>query len=103
MARFTFTAPWGEPMVARPGDAIVRDPQNPADTYRIAAAAFECTYEILEPALLTRSGSRSGAPSLAGQIRTAPVVAGGSCRARHQPPICQPLASGASRSHTTAR
>jgi hypothetical protein len=47
---FSFTAPWGEPMVARPGDAIVRDPQNPADTYRIAAAAFACTYEILQPA-----------------------------------------------------
>ena len=46
---FTFTAPWGEPMVAQPGDAIVRDPQNPADTYRIAAAAFACTYEILRP------------------------------------------------------
>jgi hypothetical protein len=26
---FTFTAPWGEPIVARPGDAIVRDPQIP--------------------------------------------------------------------------
>jgi hypothetical protein len=47
---FTFTAPWGEPMVARPGDAIVRDPHDPADTYRIAAAAFACTYEILRPA-----------------------------------------------------
>jgi hypothetical protein len=47
---FTFTAPWGEPMVARPGDAIVRSPQDPADTYRIAAAAFACTYEILKPA-----------------------------------------------------
>lgn len=47
---FSFTAPWGEPMVARPGDAIVRDPQDPADTYRIAAAAFACTYEILQPA-----------------------------------------------------
>jgi hypothetical protein len=47
---FTFTAPWGEPMVARPGDAIVRDPRDPADTYRIAAAAFACTYEILGPA-----------------------------------------------------
>ena len=47
---FTFTAPWGEPMVARPGDAIVRSPQDPADTYRIAAAAFACTYEILRPA-----------------------------------------------------
>jgi hypothetical protein len=47
---FTFTAPWGEPMTARPGDAIVRDPRDPADTYRIAAAAFVCTYEILDPA-----------------------------------------------------
>jgi hypothetical protein len=47
---FTFEAPWGEPMVARPGDAIVRNPDDPADTYRIAAAAFACTYEILRPA-----------------------------------------------------
>jgi hypothetical protein len=47
---FTFTAPWGEPMAARPGDAIVRNPQDPADTYRIAAAAFACTYEIVQPA-----------------------------------------------------
>ena len=47
---FTFTAPWGEPMSARPGDAIVRNPQDTADTYRIAAAAFACTYEILQPA-----------------------------------------------------
>jgi hypothetical protein len=45
---FTFTAPWGEAMTARPGDAIVRDPKDPRDTYRIAAAAFECTYEISE-------------------------------------------------------
>ena len=47
---FSFTAPWGEPMLARPGDAIVRNLQDPADTYRIAAAAFACTYEILQPA-----------------------------------------------------
>jgi hypothetical protein len=47
---FTFTAPWGEPMTARPGDAIVRNPQDPVDTYRIAAAAFACTYEIVQPA-----------------------------------------------------
>ena len=47
---FTFTAPWGEPMVARPGDAIVRNPDAPTDTYRIAAAAFACTFEILQPA-----------------------------------------------------
>ena len=43
---FTFTAPWGSPMVARPGDAIVRDPADPRDTYRIGAASFACTYEI---------------------------------------------------------
>jgi hypothetical protein len=45
---FSFTAPWGEAMVAKPGDAIVRDPKNPRDTYRIARAAFECTYEVVE-------------------------------------------------------
>ena len=47
---FTFTAPWGEAMVAKPGDAIVQDPNNSADTYRIAAAAFACTYEITRAA-----------------------------------------------------
>lgn len=48
---FTFDAPWGEAMVARPGDAIVQDPANPRDTYRVARASFTCTYEILaEPA-----------------------------------------------------
>lgn len=47
---FTFTAPWGEPMVARPGDAMVRNPADPKDTYRVAAASFECTYEIFKPA-----------------------------------------------------
>jgi hypothetical protein len=44
---FVFRAPWGEPMVAKPGDAIVQDPEHPEDTYRVAAAAFECTYEML--------------------------------------------------------
>jgi hypothetical protein len=44
---FAFVAPWGERMVARPGDAIVQDPANPKDTYRIARSAFDCTYEIL--------------------------------------------------------
>ena len=34
---FSFIAPWGEPMVAKPGDAIVQDPNNAKDTYRIAA------------------------------------------------------------------
>jgi hypothetical protein len=44
---FSFTAPWGEAMVARVGDAIVRDPNDAKDIYRIAAAAFRCTYEIV--------------------------------------------------------
>ncbi len=47
---FRFMAPWGEEMAANPGDAIVRDLKDTADTYRIAAAAFDCTYEILVPA-----------------------------------------------------
>ena len=42
---FTFTAPWGETMVARPGDAIVQDANDPKDTYRVQKAAFACTYE----------------------------------------------------------
>jgi hypothetical protein len=42
---FTFTAPWGETMIARPGDAIVQDAQDPKDTYRVQKAAFACTYE----------------------------------------------------------
>ena len=46
----SFTAPWGEKMIARPGDTIVQDPNNPKDTYRIAKAAFACTYEILRDA-----------------------------------------------------
>ena len=41
----TFTAPWGETMVARPGDAIVQDAQDPKDTYRVQKDAFTCTYE----------------------------------------------------------
>ncbi len=47
---FSFTAPWGEAMVAKPGDAIVRDPNDPKDTYRVAAASFDCSYEIVKPA-----------------------------------------------------
>jgi hypothetical protein len=44
----TFTAPWGEKVTAWPGDALLRDPAHPDDTYRVAAAAFECTYEIIK-------------------------------------------------------
>jgi hypothetical protein len=44
---FNFIAPWGETMVARPGDAIVQDPNNPKDTYRVAKVAFACTYDVL--------------------------------------------------------
>jgi hypothetical protein len=43
----SFDAPWGEPMVARPGDAIVQDPEKPGDVYRVAAASFRCTYEVV--------------------------------------------------------
>ena len=45
---FTFTAPWGESMVARPDDAIVRNPANAGDTYRVAALSFACTYDVLK-------------------------------------------------------
>ncbi len=44
---FSFMAPWGEKMVARPGDAIVQDLKNPKDTYRVQKFAFACTYEVL--------------------------------------------------------
>jgi hypothetical protein len=46
---FTFTAPWGEAMVAFPGDAIVQDPKDVRDVYRVARASFDCTYELREP------------------------------------------------------
>jgi len=45
---FTFDAPWGESMVARPGDAIVQDPDKPDDIYRVAAESFRCTYEVVQ-------------------------------------------------------
>ncbi|RNJ42387.1 hypothetical protein B5V01_08185 [Mesorhizobium erdmanii] len=45
---FVFTAPWGEDMVAKPGDAIVGNPKDPADIYRVAAKSFKCTYEVLK-------------------------------------------------------
>jgi hypothetical protein len=51
---FSFVAPWGETMVARPGDAIVQDLDNPTDIYRVAAGSFACTYEVLEPARPTK-------------------------------------------------
>ena len=45
---FSFVAPWGELMIARPGDAIVQDMANAKDTYRIQKAAFACTYEVVQ-------------------------------------------------------
>lgn len=48
-SEFSFAAPWGERMIARPGDVLVQDPANARDTYRIQKAAFACTYEILRP------------------------------------------------------
>src|SRR5688572_26596263 len=46
---FTFTAPWGEAMVARGGDAILQDPKDARDVYRVARASFDCTYELRQP------------------------------------------------------
>lgn len=46
-APFSFVAPWGEPMVARPGDAIVQDLKDEKDVYRVARASFDCTYEVV--------------------------------------------------------
>ena len=43
----TFNAPWGGTMTAVAGDVIVRNPSDKKDTYRIAGAAFACTYEIV--------------------------------------------------------
>lgn len=40
---FSFVAPWGENMIAKPGDAIVQMPTDENDTYRIAGAGFRCT------------------------------------------------------------
>jgi hypothetical protein len=44
---FAFKAPWGESMVTHPGDALVQDPENEKDIYRVAKAAFACTYEVI--------------------------------------------------------
>jgi hypothetical protein len=46
-APLSFVAPWGEPMVARPGDAIVQDLKDEKDVYRVARASFDCTYEVV--------------------------------------------------------
>jgi hypothetical protein len=48
---FTFVAPWGEKMIARPSDMIVQDVRNERDTYRIQKAAFACTYEVVRQPL----------------------------------------------------
>jgi hypothetical protein len=44
---FNFTAPWGEQMVTRRGDVIIRDPGDPNVIYRVLAAPFECAYEVV--------------------------------------------------------
>jgi hypothetical protein len=43
---FRFIAPWGKEMIAETGDAIVQNPENPDDTYRVAAKSFKNTYVI---------------------------------------------------------
>lgn len=44
--RFWFTAPWGKDMIAEAGDAIIQNPHNRSDTYRVAAKSFENTYVV---------------------------------------------------------
>ena len=48
LGSFSFKAPWGEDMVAKPGDAIVRNAADPKDTYRVQAQSFACTYEVVQ-------------------------------------------------------
>jgi hypothetical protein len=48
-APFEFMAPWGEKMVAKPGDAMVQDAANERDVYRVAKSSFQCTYEVITP------------------------------------------------------
>jgi hypothetical protein len=52
-APFDFIAPWGEPMVAKPGDALVQNPDDERDVYRVAQASFQCTYEVISAAART--------------------------------------------------
>jgi hypothetical protein len=46
-APFEFVAPWGEKMVARLGDAMVQDPGDERDVYRVAQSSFQCTYDVV--------------------------------------------------------
>ena len=41
----TFKAPWGEDMIIKSGDYLVKDPAN-AGYYRIAKVEFEKTYNV---------------------------------------------------------
>ncbi|PPC74004.1 hypothetical protein C4K68_28210 [Pokkaliibacter plantistimulans] len=54
LGSFQFKAPWGEMMIAKPGDALVQSPSDSADTYRVAAQSFSCTYNIITPANTTK-------------------------------------------------
>jgi hypothetical protein len=51
---FRFLAPWGKEMIAEIGDAVIQNPQNRDDTYRVAAPSFQSTYVIRRP---PRSGA----------------------------------------------
>ncbi len=47
---FNFKAPWGDTVVALPGDAIVQVDADESDVYRVPGPAFECSYEVVVPA-----------------------------------------------------
>lgn len=47
---YNFMTPWGDPMTARAGEAILRNPADANDVYCVAAASFACSYETIRPA-----------------------------------------------------
>ena len=49
-SRVVLTAPWGEPMVAKPGDAIVQDPSKARTPTASRPERLACTYEMVKPA-----------------------------------------------------
>ncbi|MCF2706412.1 hypothetical protein I6E29_03930 [Arcanobacterium haemolyticum] len=47
---FVMEAPWGELQIYKPGDAVVQNPADESDIYRIYSQSFACTYEVIQAA-----------------------------------------------------
>jgi hypothetical protein len=58
----TFKAPWGEDMVLKPGDYLVKDGDQ--GYYRIAKQEYEQTYNLLKPAKTNQNLSKTVKESL---------------------------------------